>query len=154
MMRFVSIGNADLLSHLVSELRALGAEANDDNPTLVLIGASSIAEAEEQLKTLSSTDAAKAVVIGLDASLQMHVLPKPGSLAAFLEGTQILGSMPMELTMNWGNFGFAGKKELADKMRLWYGGPAQSRTYAIWAGLEEFESAGAFLLRLSSMPGA
>lgn len=149
MINFTSQGNVELLGPLVDKLRDFGAITGVVNPDLILVGATSVDEAMTHLTNISSEDRGKVIVVGLDEDLEYHPRPKPGSFGEFLETSRILGTMPLRMTTNWDAFGFIGPKAIADKMpELWYGGPAHSPSYAIWAGLSDFPNVAAFLDRL------
>jgi hypothetical protein len=141
-------GNQQLLTSLGLDAHSLGFEADDRSPELILVGASSLDEAVTFLGDIRPDDRRKVIVIGLDEDLEFDFRPSPGSFGAVLEDFGILGSMPPHLTTDWQDFGFVGRREVADKLKLWYGGPRHTRNYAIWAGLKDFPSAAAFLLRL------
>jgi len=149
MIRFRSVGNTQDLAALEGELVRLGAEPCVEDASLVLLGATTLEDARAILETLSQRDAERVVLVGVYESLHMNFLPAPGSFGALLETFQILGALHLEMITTWHDFGFVGSMRLLPGFEgVWYGKPFRTPSYSSWAGLEQFGSAGRFLLRL------
>ncbi len=147
MIRFATIGDTNITVPLESELSAGGSVAALDDASIILVGASSLIEATELLEQLSPDQRARSVLVGIRGSLEMQIVPRPGSLAALLERFQIAGALFDVGTP----FGFAGRKDSVGPMEVIYLKRFQSPTYGEWHGLDRYANRSAFLLRLATV---
>jgi hypothetical protein len=148
MMRFRLAGATGLLAPLATRLVAHGATESQDSADLILVGATTLADARTALQSLEPAEQQRVVLVGLDESFELQFLPHPDSLAALLERFRVLGSTPLELTTSWDDFGIVARKDLVTLLGCWFGTRFQSPHYAAWAGLSDFTDAAAFWLRL------
>jgi len=141
--RFGTIGNLILLAPLHAQLRETGA-VEAARPSLILVGATTIPDAEQLLLNLSPRLRRRTVLVGLDEHLDLELVP--GSHAALLERTQVLGSLPSDCTGPTITSFIGPRGEVAQLVgaRSWKLGSA---THKVWCQLPAI-STGAFLRRL------
>lgn len=144
--RVRSLGDTAVLAPLLAQLRDAGATLSPRDPSLVLVGATTVLEAELLLLNLSPRLRRRTVIVGIDEHLDLALVPD--SFTALLARTRVLGSLPSNTSPTITSFiGARGDGEgLAHLVgaSFWKFGPT---FHKVWHHLPEI-SAGAFLLCL------
>lgn len=148
MIHFQAVGARHVLAPLLEQLQTTGSNESP-NPSIILVGASSIEEATAAIDNLTLEQRHRAILVGVEGTLRMQVLPKPGSFAAMLEAAQLVGAIQRPLGDD--ALAFAGRKDLAEPMGLIYLREFQSPTYAEWHGLDHYVDVATFLGRMAAV---
>lgn len=143
------IGDQSLLAPLILQLDQLGAVTSQLAPTsLVLVGASTVDQADHLLANLSPRLRSRAVIVGVDEHLDFTSIP--GSLTDLLERMRVLGALPRDCAATPRIPSFVGAcgyhRELAGLVGCGYFrfGPIDHK---VWTDLPAI-SAAAFLVKL------
>lgn len=143
------IGDLALLHPLIFQLDQLGVVTSQLAPTtLVLVGATTVADANRLLTNLSPRLRSRAAIVGIDEHLDLAAIP--GSLTELLARMQVLGSLPRDCAATSKIQSFVGacgyNRELAPLVGAGFFkfGPS---SHKVWTNLPDI-SAGAFLVRL------
>lgn len=142
------VGDLDVLAPLLAQLRDAGAIEAPTDPSLVLVGATTVLEAELVLLNLSPKLRRRTVVVGVDDGLDLRMTP--GSHAAMLEQMMVLGSLQADCASSPTLTSFVGARGSGDGLpglvgaSFWKLGPA---FHKVWRNLPDVD-AGEFLVRL------
>lgn len=147
--RVRAIGDTAVLAPLLAQLREAGAVESEIVPTsLVVVGASSLLEADLLLLNLAPKLRRRTVVVGLDEHLDLEATP--GSFTSLLDRMLVLGALPADCAARPTITSFIGARGAGDGLARLVGagffqlGPSHHK---VWCGLPAI-SAGAFLVRL------
>jgi hypothetical protein len=128
-------------------LLVLHSAAQATGGDLLVVGATSIQEARDQLRAMNDDDRVRCLIVGLSEMLCILDFPSPDNLSGLLEEFTPLGVLTFAPASESSNaFGFIGKKSLANVMGTPYMKASASRRYAGYVNLRS-EDAGAFVLR-------
>lgn len=124
---------------------------------LIVVAASSVAQARERLARLTGPERARCLIVGVHEALDR--LPSPDNLPGLLDEFLPLGVLRFGEPWRGDAFDFIGKKSLAEAVGVPYGKRTTSRHYAGYMK-RRGEDAGAFVLRYvraaaagSALPG-
>jgi hypothetical protein len=147
------LGARSELGPLLRQLEAHGARPSQiPAPDLVLVSATTVEEATKALSGLPVEERARAVLVGVEGSLDLRERPEPGTMAHLLETFQPLGVLQTHALSSWASSGFIGHKELARKLGARYLNLYSSPSYSAWIGCPG-DDAGDFLVRLVNARG-
>lgn len=143
---FRTLGSADTLAPLTAQLLDAGATITERPPSLVVVGATTIRDAQLLLLTMSPRLRRRAVLVGLRD--QLHF--RGGPYTDLLEDMEVLGALPPDCASTPHLTSFVGRRGDGEGLaKLVHAGffALGPRDYKVWFGLPP-ESAGAFLVRL------
>jgi hypothetical protein len=143
-----AIGELDVVASLLVQLHQAGAVESAESPSLILVGATTVLEAELLLMNVTPSMRRRAVIVGIDEELDFGF--SDGTYAGLLGKMMVLGSLPTGAVDRPTITSFIGARGPGDGLAklvgagFWKLGPAHHK---VWFDVPAVD-AGAFLVQL------
>ena len=149
-LRYRTLGNGarhqlGVLTNLLA--RRGGVETSSDDPELWLVGEDSVAGATAALERLDERSRSKAVLIGIEGTLDVRRRVVEGTLGSLLERYRPLGVLTVTDPWDPWQTHFIGPKALAERLDAGFAQQFSSTSYGTWLRCDA-EDAGEFVMRV------